>query len=53
MIGIAISDGEPRLAGTRLPVAAVVHACHEKTIDVGLAELAVAGLDRDARWSRS
>ena len=46
MIGIAISDGEPRLAGTGLSVAAVVHACHETTIDVGLAELAVAGLDR-------
>jgi tRNA/rRNA methyltransferase len=29
-----------------MPVAAVVHACHEKTIDVGLAELAAAGLDR-------
>jgi tRNA/rRNA methyltransferase len=46
LIGIAVSDGEPRVAGTVLPVAAIVHACHEKTIDVGLAELAVAGLDR-------
>jgi len=46
LIGIAVSDGEPRLAGTGLPVAAVVHACHETTIDVGLAELAVPGLDR-------
>ncbi len=46
MIGVAVSDGEPRVAGTGLSVAAVVHACHEKTIDVGLAELAVLGLDR-------
>jgi tRNA/rRNA methyltransferase len=46
LIGIAVRDGEPRVAGTALPVAAVVHACHEKTIDVGLAELAVVGLDR-------
>jgi tRNA/rRNA methyltransferase len=46
LIGVAVSDGEPRVAGTGLSVAAVVHACHERTIDVGLAELAVAGLDR-------
>jgi tRNA/rRNA methyltransferase len=46
LIGVAVSEGEPRVVGTVLPVAAVVHACHEKTIDVGLAELAVAGLDR-------
>ena len=44
--GIAVKDGQPIVAGTELPVAAVVHACHEKTIDVGLAELAIAGLDR-------
>lgn len=44
------------IAGTRvpifgdppLPVAAIVHACHEKTIDAGLAALAVPGLDREA-----
>jgi tRNA/rRNA methyltransferase len=46
LIGIAISEGEPRLAGTPVPVAAVVHACHERTIDAGLLELAVPGLDR-------
>jgi tRNA/rRNA methyltransferase len=28
-------------------LAAVVHACHERTIDQGLAELAIPGLDRD------
>ena len=46
MPGISIKDGQPTVAGTELPVAVVVHACHEKTIDVGLAELAIAGLDR-------
>lgn len=39
---------EPRLSGTQLPVAAIVHACHERSIDQGLAELAVPGLDRTA-----
>ena len=28
-------------------VAEIVHACHERTIDVGLAELAIPGLDRE------
>ena len=42
---IVIEAGEPRLAGTGIPVAAVVHACHEKMIGPGLAELAIAGLD--------
>jgi tRNA/rRNA methyltransferase len=43
---VSIKDGEPTLAGTGLPVAAIVHACHERTIDAGLADLAVPGLDR-------
>ena len=43
---IDIIAGEPCLAGDGRPVAAVVHACHERTIDVGLAELAVPGLDK-------
>jgi tRNA/rRNA methyltransferase len=43
---VTVKDGQPIVAGTALPVAAVVHACHEKTIDGGLAELAVPGLDR-------
>ena len=47
LIEIAISNSEPILAGTGLPVAAVVHACHERTIDAGLADLAVPGLDRN------
>src|SRR5262245_15323813 len=42
---IAIAHGEPLVAGTELPVAAVVHACHEKTVTAGLAELHVPGLD--------
>jgi tRNA/rRNA methyltransferase len=42
---IAVEHGEPLIAGTDLAVAAVVHACHEKTVKVGLAELGVPGLD--------
>jgi tRNA/rRNA methyltransferase len=42
---IAVEHGEPLIAGTTLPVAAVVHACHEKTVKVALAELGVPGLD--------
>jgi tRNA/rRNA methyltransferase len=30
-----------------LPLAAIVHACHEKAIDTGLAALAIPGLDRE------
>jgi tRNA/rRNA methyltransferase len=45
---VAVTDGEPIVTGTKLPVATVVHACHEKTIDVGLAELAVPALDRES-----
>jgi tRNA/rRNA methyltransferase len=37
---------EPHLAGSGRAVSAVIHACHEKTIDRGLEELAVPGLDR-------
>ena len=42
------ADGlmQPCIEGTRISVAAVVHACHERAIDQGLADLAVAGLDR-------
>lgn len=38
----------PRLAGTERPVGEVVYACHEMTIDSGLAALAIPGLDRTA-----
>ena len=37
----AVSDGPS------VPVAAIVHACHEKTVDLGLAHLALAGLTRE------
>lgn len=36
----------PRLAGSDVAVADVVHACHELTIDQGLARVAISGLDR-------
>jgi tRNA/rRNA methyltransferase len=42
---ITVEHGEPLIAGTSLTVAAVVHACHEKTVKVALAELGVPGLD--------
>jgi len=37
---------EPRVFGGDVTVAAVVHACHERTIDQGLAALAIEGLTR-------
>lgn len=36
----------PVLAGTARPVGQIVHACHEHTIDMALAELGITGLDR-------
>lgn len=45
--GRAGGQPAPVLAGRGVTVAAVVHACHEKTIDQGLASLA-GGLDRDS-----
>jgi tRNA/rRNA methyltransferase len=43
---IEIVANEPRLPMGAVPVARVVHACHERTIDQGLADLAIPGLDR-------
>ena len=43
---IEIIDAEPRISGDGRPVSAIVHACHERTIDVALAEFGVPGLDR-------
>ena len=43
---IEIIDSEPRLVGDGRSVAAVVHACHERTIDTALGELAIPGLER-------
>ena len=37
----------PVIGEPPVPVAAVVHACHEKTIDTGLAALADPGLTRE------
>src|SRR5689334_3840405 len=37
----------PVLAASGRPIAEVVHACHEQTIDIGLPALAIRGLDRD------
>jgi tRNA/rRNA methyltransferase len=43
-------DGErtPLVAGHAIPVATLVHACHEKAIGDGLASLGADGLDRSA-----
>jgi tRNA/rRNA methyltransferase len=38
-------EGEPRFAN--VPLSVIVHACHEKTVDAGLAALALTGLDRE------
>ncbi|MFV0295099.1 MAG: RNA methyltransferase [Hyphomicrobiaceae bacterium] len=40
-------QAEPRVRGTSFCVGSIVHACHERSIDEGLAELAATGLDRD------
>lgn len=48
IIKTAILDGTPApvVAASGRPVSEVVHVCHERTIDVGLEELAIPGLDR-------
>ena len=46
-----VADGPykvPVVGDHATPVARVVYACHERTIDDGLAELAIPGLDREA-----
>src|SRR5215470_3048484 len=43
---IIVENSQPIVAGTSLPVAEVVRACHDKTVDVALADLAVPGLAR-------
>jgi tRNA/rRNA methyltransferase len=42
---ITVEDRTPLIAGADLPVATVVHACHERTVKVALAEHTVPGLD--------
>src|SRR5687767_7548954 len=43
---IEIERGEPTIAGSGLSVAEVVRACHDKTVEAGLAGLAVPRLDK-------
>jgi tRNA/rRNA methyltransferase len=43
---IEIVANEPRLRGGGPTVSRVVHVCHERTIDQGLGDLAIPGLDR-------
>ncbi len=38
-------EGEPRFRN--IPLSSIVQACHEKTVDAGLAALAIPGLDRE------
>jgi len=49
-IEIAIEKGVrvPSVAGRAIPVAALVHACHERTIDEGLAAIGASAIDRTA-----
>ncbi|MGQ0674049.1 MAG: RNA methyltransferase [Hyphomicrobium sp.] len=49
LVELAVIDGRPvpTLAGSERPIGEIVHACHQKTIDDGLAELAVPGLTRE------
>ncbi|HYD15408.1 MAG TPA: RNA methyltransferase [Hyphomicrobium sp.] len=49
-VDIAAEAGEavPVVAGRGMPLATLVHACHEKTIDGGLAALGASDLDRGA-----
>ena len=48
-IAVAGADGArvPRFVGSEVALASIVAACHAKTIDAGLAELALPGLSRD------
>jgi tRNA/rRNA methyltransferase len=43
---VAIRNGVPIVAGTELPVAEVVRACQARSVDIGLAELAMPEIDR-------
>jgi tRNA/rRNA methyltransferase len=42
---IETNEGEPRFRD--VPLSVIVHACHEKTVDAGIAALALPGLDRE------
>lgn len=45
-ISIETTGGVPRAEPHGVPLANIVHACHSRTIDVALGELALPGLDR-------
>jgi tRNA/rRNA methyltransferase len=38
----------PVISGTETPLGDVVRACHDRTIDVAIGELAIAGLDKES-----
>jgi tRNA/rRNA methyltransferase len=44
---VVAAAGEPRIGANGPHVATLVHACHERTIDRGLEELALPGLTRE------
>lgn len=44
---VVVSQGEPRLGPSGPSLSAIVHACHERSIDTGLAELALPDLTRE------
>ena len=46
-LAIVVEAGQPVVSGSGRPIAEVVHACHNRMIDEGLAELAIPGLTRD------
>jgi tRNA/rRNA methyltransferase len=46
--GVVVNAGEPRIAGTELAVGTVVERWYRTSMDAGLDQLAVAGLDRAA-----
>ncbi len=46
IITTASGDREPTFAATGVSLGAIVHATHERTVDAGLAALALPGLDR-------
>jgi tRNA/rRNA methyltransferase len=43
---IKVEHGAPTIAGSGLAVAELVRACHDKTVEAGLAGLGVPGLDK-------
>ena len=48
-IAVALLDGQsaPMVGSSGRAVSEIVHACHQRTVDEGLAELAIPGLNRE------